>query len=165
MLYRCCSFGLVGLLLAAGSGRSADSQPAGEPLAIRTIAQVELRSTVNGREITRLAPATRVASGEWIIYTLEVRNTSAATLPAPAVTFPIPRHMSYGADTAIGPGADVTYSVDGRHFDVPENLKIHEPGGATRTAAAAEYTHIRWQLKNPLKGNSVAFVRFRAQLK
>ncbi|HEX3913840.1 MAG TPA: hypothetical protein VHW71_10065 [Steroidobacteraceae bacterium] len=107
-----------------------------------------------------------MASGEWVIYTLEVRNTSAATLPAPAVTFPIPQHMFYGADTAIGPGADVTYSIDGgHHFDLPEHLTINEPDGKTRSAAATDYTHIRWQLKNPLKANSVAFVRFRAQMK
>lgn len=97
-------FGSLGLLLAANMGLSAHSQPVAAPLAIRTIAQVEVHSTVQGRETTQLAPAARVVSGEWVIYTLEVRNTSAATLPAPAVSFPIPEHMSYGADTAIGPG-------------------------------------------------------------
>lgn len=166
MLYRCCSFRSMGLLFAVGWAWAAHSQPAAAPLAIKAIAQVELRSTVQGREATKLVPATRVASGEWVIYTLEVRNISPATLPAPTVTFPIPQHMTYGADTAIGPGAEVTYSIDGgRHFDVPDNLKIRQPDGESRRAAAADYTHIRWQLKNPLKGNSVAFVRFRAQMK
>ncbi len=61
----------------------------------------------------------------------------------------------------------MTYSVDaGRSFDTPENLKIQEPGGQWRVRpTAADYTHIRWQLKNALKGNSVAFVRFRARAK
>lgn len=166
MLYRCYSLRSMGLLLAAGCAWAAHSQPAAAPLAIKAIAQVELRSTVQGREATKLVPATRVASGEWVIYTLEVRNTSPATLPAPAVTFPVPQHMTYGADTAIGPGAKVTYSIDGgRHFDVPDNLKIRASAGQSRMAVAGDYTHIRWQLKNPLKSNSVAFVRFRAQMK
>jgi hypothetical protein len=37
--------------------------------------------------------------------------------------------------------------------------------GQSRAAIAADYTHIRWQLNNPLKGNSVAFVRFRVLVK
>ena len=73
---------------------------------------------------------------------------------------------TYTPDSAVGPGTDVTYSVDaGRSFDTPENLKVQEPGGRVRAATAVDYTHIRWQLKNALKGNSVAFVRFRAQVK
>lgn len=163
---RWCSYGRVSLLLAAGWAWAGSGQAAPVPLTIKAIAQVEVRSSVGGREMTQLWPATRVASGEWIIYTLEVRNTSPVTVPTPVVTFPIPPHMFYGADTAIGPGAEVSYSIDGgRHFDVSANLKIQEPGGATRPAVAADYTDIRWQLKNPLKSNSVAFVRFRAQMK
>jgi hypothetical protein len=74
--------------------------------------------------------------------------------------------MNYTHDSAVGPGTEVTFSIDaGRSFDVPENLRIQEPGGEQRLATAADYTHIRWQLKNTLKGNSVAFVRFRARAK
>ena len=69
-------------------------------------------------------------------------------------------------DTAVGPGADVTYSVDGGHtFDRAENLKVTGADGNPRLAVAADYTHIRWQLKNSLKVNSMAFVRFRALVK
>jgi hypothetical protein len=74
--------------------------------------------------------------------------------------------MIYTADSAVGPITQVTYSVDGGlSFDVPENLTIAQPGGEQRAATAADYTHIRWQLKNALKSNSVAFVRFRARVK
>jgi uncharacterized repeat protein (TIGR01451 family) len=111
-------------------------------------------------------PADRVVSGDWVIYTLEVRNTGTATATAPTVTYPIPTHMVYVADSAVGPGTEVSYSVDsGRSFDIPEKLKIQEAKGQLRPAGPADYTHIRWQLKNGLKGNSVAFVRFRAQAK
>jgi len=60
----------------------------------------------------------------------------------------------------------VSYSVDGGHtFD--NAGKLHVPGvdGRPRLAAAADYTHLRWRLKNSLKANSVAFVRFRALVK
>jgi hypothetical protein len=73
------------------------------------------------------------------------------------VTYPIPTHMIYVADSAIGPSAELSYSVDGgRTFDRPENLQPH---------VAADYTHIRWQMIHSLKGNSTAFLRFRALVK
>ena len=84
-------------------------------------------------------------------------------LPPPRVDFPIPRHARYLENTAAGPGAEVSFSVDGGHtFDRPEHLKVVGPDGRTRPASAADYTHIRWQLKHILKGNSVAYARFRA---
>ena len=153
---------LIGILLGCAAYCQADSGS----IAIKAIAEVELQTLERGREISKLLPADRVVSGDWVIYTLEVRNTAATTVPAPTVIFPVPEHMIYTADSAVGPATQVTYSVDGgRTFDVPENLKIAQPGGEPREATAADYTHIRWQLKNALKGNSVAFVRFRARVK
>jgi len=147
----------LGLLAAVGVAAAA-GQPASDPIVIKAIAEVEQSS--------KLVAADRVVSGDAVLYTLEVRNTAATSLPRPTVTYPIPEHMTYTPDSAVGPGVDVTYSVDaGRSFDTPENLKIQEPGGQVRAATAVDYTHIRWQLKNTLKGNSVAFVRFRARVK
>jgi hypothetical protein len=74
--------------------------------------------------------------------------------------------MKYVAESAVGPGAEVSYSVDGGHnFDRAENLQVPGLDGHPRPAAAADYTHIRWRLKNKLQANSVAFVRFRALVK
>lgn len=137
-----------------------------DALAVRTIAEVESKVTLGGREIVKLVPADRVVPGDRVIYTLEVRNVGATTVPAPSVTNPIPEHMLYIAESAVGPGAGVTYSVDGGHsFGAAESLKVAAPDGQVRSAVAADYTHIRWQLKNGLKANSVAFVRFRAVVK
>jgi uncharacterized repeat protein (TIGR01451 family) len=136
------------------------------PMSIRLIAEVELHSIEQGREITKLAPADRVVPGDQVIYTLQVRNTGATTLPPPVVSNPIPTHMRYVTGSAVGPGTVVSYSIDGgRTFDQPGNLKIQVADGQERPAIAADYTDIRWQLKNSLKGNSVAFVRFRAVVK
>ena len=74
--------------------------------------------------------------------------------------------MRYLDDTAAGPGAQITFSVDGgRTFDAPENLRVVGADGQRHAATAADYTHIRWQLKHILKGRSVAFARFRAVVK
>lgn len=155
-----------GLLMAVGVTIGLCRPAAADPLSIKAIAEVEQSSQALSRETTKLIPADRVVSGDSVFYTLEVRNTAPTSVQRPVVTYAVPAHMIYTADSAVGPGTQVTYSVDDGHsFDAPENLKIQEPGGNVRAATAADYTHIRWQLKNALKGNSVAFVRFRAQMK
>lgn len=158
------------LLLSAAAGiAAAQIEPAtrGIPgFSVRAIAEVEV-TTLNGEhETVKLAAADRVVPGDEVIYTLEIRNRGAVSLPPPRVDYPIPEHMRYLDDTAAGPGADITYSVDGGHsFDRPENLKVMGPDGHPRPAVGADYTHIRWQLKNILKGRAVAFARFRAVVK
>jgi uncharacterized repeat protein (TIGR01451 family) len=165
-MYRPASRRAVGLLIAIGVVATAAAQNSKDPIAVKAIAEVERATPEHGRDSNKLVPAERVVSGDAVIYTLEVRNTSAATVPPPTVTYPVPEHMTYTADSAVGPINQITYSVDGGlSFDVAENLKVAEPNGDARAAAAADYTHIRWQLKNALKGNSVAFVRFRARVK
>jgi uncharacterized repeat protein (TIGR01451 family) len=157
---------LCGALLAVWLAPIGTAQEVLDPLAIKAIAEVEFRSTEGGREVVKLVPADRVVPGDRVIYTLEVRNITASALPAPTVIHPIPDHMRYIADSAVGPGAEVSYSVDGGHsFGPAEDLKVPGVGGQLRPAVAADYTHIRWQLKNSLRANSVAFVRFRALVK
>ena len=156
-----CAVFLALLPAALAVGQAPDS-----PLAIRSIAEVESRSLVAGRQVVKLIPADRVVPGDRVIYTLEVRNTGATALDVPIVTHPVPEHMRYVEDSAVGPGAEVSYSVDGGHsFGRPEDLKVLGVDGRPRPAVAADYTDIRWQLKNSLKANSVAFVRFRALVK
>ncbi len=147
-------------------GGSASAEDAADPLTIKVIAEVESRSVVRGREVVKLISADRVVPGDRVLYTLEVRNSGVKTLDAPVIIHPIPEHMRYVANSAVGPGAEVSYSVDGGHrYDSADNLQVNGADGAPHTAAAADYTHIRWRLKNSLKVNSVAFVRFRALVK
>jgi uncharacterized repeat protein (TIGR01451 family) len=152
-----------GTTLAAAPGASA---PAQDPrLAVKAIAERVQPTSRGGRETTELVNADEVVPGDEVIYTLEIRNTSTVALPHPTVDYPIPEHMRYVANSAIGAGADVSYSVDqGHRFDRPENLKIADAHGE-RPATAADYTHIRWQLKHVLKPNSVAMAHFRAVVK
>jgi len=155
-----------GWLIAAGLIIGPTCLAAPDPINIKAIAEVEHSSQSQGRETTKLIPADRVVSGDTVIYTLEVRNTAPTSVPRPVVTYAVPEHMTCMPESAVGPGTEVTYSIDaGRSFDAPENLRIQDPHGQARAATAADYTHIRWQLKNALKGNSVAFVRFRARMK
>jgi uncharacterized repeat protein (TIGR01451 family) len=155
---------MLGIAAAAAGGTGSDAA-ANEKIAVRAIAEVQTKTSHDGRDVTKLVPADRVVPGDEVIYTLEIRNTGAMALPPPRVDYAVPEHMRYIADSAAGPGAVVSYSIDGGHtFDRPENLRVPGPAGQ-RAAIAADYTHIRWQLKSILKGNSIAFARFRAVVK
>ena len=152
-------------LCGLGLAYAASGQATSEALVIKAVAEVETRTVRNGTDTVKLAPANRVVPGDQVIYTLEIRNSGPAALRDPVVTYAVPSHMMYVADSATGPGAEVRYSVDGGHvFDRPENLRVSSDGHS-RAAKPDEYTHIRWKLKNTLKSKSVAFARFRAVVK
>ena len=128
-------------------------------------AELEQQQTVAGRTVLHLVPADHVVPGDLVVYTVQVRNAGNAVVPRPQFVAPIPDHTSYVADTAVGPGADISYSVDGgRSFERPENLRVHGPGGALRAATATDYTHIRWTLRHALKPHSIVYARFHARL-
>jgi uncharacterized repeat protein (TIGR01451 family) len=149
--------------LALLFGAIAHAQAPPDALEVRAVAEVESKSVESGRAVVKLIPADRVVPGDRVIYTLEARNTGATALDTPIVTYAVPDHMLYIANSAVGPGAEVKFSIDGGHsFDRAENLKMSGPDGRPRAVVAADITHIRWQLKNSLQANSVAFVRFRA---
>jgi uncharacterized repeat protein (TIGR01451 family) len=158
---------VLGIAMAAGAqSRAVADEAQGDTLVVKASAEVETRVSMNGRDTIKLVPADRVVPGDEVIYTLEIRNTGAAPVLAPSVRFAIPHHMRCIADSAAGPGAEVSFSVDGgRTFNLPQNLQVAGKSGRLRPATAADYTHIRWQLKQRLNVNSVAFVRFRAVVK
>ena len=126
---------------------------------------IEVKATAAVRQDHELVPADRVVPGDEVFYTLEIRNTGSTPLPPPTVDFAIPEHMRYIANSAVGAGAEVSYSIDGgRTFDRPENLMVAGSGGL-HTATVSEYTHIRWRLKHVLKSKAMALARFRAVVK
>ena len=153
-------------LVASAPIRADDVNPpalAHAPVTVTTTAELIQTRLVNGHETVKLLPADRLVGADLVIYTLEVRNGGTVGVDGYAFTSPIPQHMSYVADSAVAPGAEVSYSVDGgRTFDAPENLTVHGPDGKERPAMAADYTHIRWVLKNRLKAGSMTLARFRA---
>ena len=126
-----------------------------------------MRVSFNGREATKLVPADRVVPGDEVIYTLEIRNTGAATVPAPE------RAVSDSRTHALRGGFGGRSRCGGELFGrrraqlrSARESPSRRPGEEQpRPATAADYTHIRWQFKHGLKGNSVAFARFRAVVK
>jgi uncharacterized repeat protein (TIGR01451 family) len=136
-----------------------------ESAEIQTELVAEVReniSTTPGRELFRFVPARLLEQGQVVYYTVRITNQTTVPLRNVAVVQPVPANTAYIADSASGPGADVSFSVDGGHtFEPPEGLTI-EVEGAKQPAQAEKYTHIRWQLRNALAPGATALARFRA---
>ena len=117
--------GLLPLLLTG----FAAAQTAVDSLAVKAIAEVESRTLEGGKGVVKLIPADRVVPGDRVIYTLEVRNTGAAELAEPVVVHPIPEHMQYVANSAVGPGAAVQGALQERHHPRAEEpaRSLREP--------------------------------------
>ena len=173
-----CRGALLLPLIAAAAPLPRPAQPLAHPpewvprevveqgaLEMTVSAELIRQQTVGGHVVPSLLPADHVVPGDLVIYTVQVRNTSAEPVMQPQFVAPIPGHTSYVADSAVGPGADISYSVDGgQSFDRAENLRVHGAGGALRAAIASDYTHIRWTLRHRLKPGSVVYARFHARL-
>ena len=153
---------MLSVLLATLPHRhaSADEQ---SDVGTELIAEVrENISTTPGREVYRFVPAQLLEQGQVVYYTLRITNQTTVPLRNVAVVQPVPANTTYLADSAAGPGAAVSFSVDGgKTFASPESLMI-EVEGSTQLAQAGQYTHIRWQLRNPLAPGATALARFRA---
>jgi hypothetical protein len=77
----------------------------------------------------------------------------------------VPAHMSYVANSAMGVGTVITYSLDNKEFKDASALTVREPDGSVRVARAVEYRAIRWTYSAPFAPGATAFVRYRATVK
>ena len=158
--------GFCCLFLTWCGGAAASGQGNLRTIEVKAVAEVAVTTLQKGRTVTVLAPADRLVPGDTVIYTLEIRNVGTADVVAPSISRAVPEHMVYVADSASGPGAEVSYSVDGGvTFARPENLRVSDAARGSRRAVGADYTHIRWNLRITLKAKSVAYARFRAVVK
>ena len=133
-------------------------------IVLKTVAEVE-QVTVNakGEKSTKLVPAGKVVPGVEVIYTVTANNICKQPTDKMTISNAVPEHMTFAANSAAGPGADITYSLDGSTFGTTEQLTVQE-NGVTRKARADEYKHIRWTFKDSLQPGAHGFGRYRAVL-
>ena len=116
-----------------------------------------------GEKVIKRVDASKVVPGTEVIWTITAENTCKQASENVTISNPVPNHMTLVTDSVTGPGADVTYSLDGKAFAKPDQLTVME-NGAARKARAGEYKHIRWVFKNPLAAGAKATASFRAVL-
>jgi uncharacterized repeat protein (TIGR01451 family) len=136
------------------------------PLRVTQVAETETVVVApDGSKQTKLVPATLVAPGGEVIYTVKFENVGAQAASDLVVTNPVPEHTRLQPGGAGGPGTEVTFSVDGgRSFGAPGTLVVQSADGE-RAATPDDYTHVRFRLLNPLPPGQVAFARFRTVVK
>ncbi len=161
------SIAITALLTAAPLFSGAAAAQASEgSIELKTVVEQEIAiEKPNGEIELRRVPAGSVIPGEDVIYTIHATNTGFAPAADVVITDPIPEHTRYKDGTAIGTGAEITFSVDGgKSYDQPANLKIVNADGTVRPAVASDYTTIRWKFTKALDPGESRFGRFRATL-
>ena len=131
---------------------------------LKTTAQVE-KEVVNdkGEKSKVLVEAGKVVPGTEVIWTVTANNVCKQPSDGVTINNAVPDHMTLVPNSAIGPGSDITFSVDGKQFAPAGQLTVAD-NGATRPARSDEFKHIRWELKASLQPGASAFGRFRAVL-
>ena len=131
---------------------------------LKTTAQVE-KEVVNdkGEKSKVLVEAGKVVPGTEVIWTVTANNVCKQPSEGVTINNAVPEHMTLVPNSAIGPGSDITFSVDGKKFAPAGQLTVAD-NGATRPARSEEFKHIRWELKSSLQPGASAFGRFRAVL-
>jgi uncharacterized repeat protein (TIGR01451 family) len=133
-------------------------------IALKSTAEVEQEVVdAKGQKSVTLVPAAKVVPGTVVVWTVTADNTCKQPSDKVTINNAIPEHMTYVANSATGPGADITYSLDGKSFGSADQLTVQE-NGATRKARADEYKQIRWIFKSALAPGAQAVARFRAVL-
>lgn len=134
-----------------------------------TKAEKEIEVVEKGVKVKKLSPPLKMVPGDEVLYTVTYANKTAKPAEKVAVTNPVPKHTRYKDGSAAGEGADITYSVDGgKVFATPDKLivTVKDKSGkdVARSAGAADYTHIRWVLKQNVAPGQSGSVRFRAAI-
>jgi uncharacterized repeat protein (TIGR01451 family) len=151
------------MLLLPQLGAGAD-----ESVQVETELVAEVREgsdPARGREVYRYVPAATLAQGQVIYYTVRIHNPEPIFAANVTVVQRIPVNTAYVTDSASGPAADVTFSIDGGQTFAPAQRLTVVADGKTQRLPAEQYTHIRWHLRNPLAPGAVALARFRAVFK
>lgn len=118
-----------------------------------------------GQKSTRLSEVSRVVPGAEIVWTITAKNVCTTPAEDVVVANPVPAEMTYVADSAMGVGTEITYSLDSKEFKPAHALIVRESDGSSRAARAEDIRAIRWTYAAPFAPGATAFVRYRAIVK
>jgi uncharacterized repeat protein (TIGR01451 family) len=153
----------IAALIACSFGSQAFAQ---QKSCIELTSKAEIEQEVvaaNGEKTKQLVEATKVVPGVEVQWTVTAKNVCQQPSDAVTINNAVPQHMTYVANSATGPGADIAVSVDGKTFAKAGELNVQE-NGATRKARSDEFKHLRWTFKDSLKPGATTVARFRAVL-
>jgi uncharacterized repeat protein (TIGR01451 family) len=116
----------------------------------------------NGAARTALEAPGIVTPGDRLMFVLAYRNNAATPATAFEVTNPIPDSVSFSSSESAGS----VLSVDGgRTWGELGALRVRNADGTSRPATAADVTHVRWRLAQPIPAGGTGELRFRGIVK
>ena len=147
---------LVAFALAISLAAAAAAKPR---IVVAIQQSKEIVETTDAGKKTRLVAATSASPGEVLEYVLSYKNEGDEAATNAVIEDPIPKGTTFLANTANGENAEITFSSDGgKTFAVPVKLtyEMKLPSGAVerRVATPAEYTNVRWTVKQIAPGAS-----------
>ena len=130
---------------------------------LKNIAQQEQQYTdTQGKPATRLVDLGKVVPGTEVVYTLTASNVCDKPAANVVINNPVPEHMTYVINSAMGAGTDMQFSLDSKSFAKLEALTVRNADGSTRAARAEDIKAIRWTYTTAINPGQTGFVRFRA---
>jgi uncharacterized repeat protein (TIGR01451 family) len=157
----------VPLALAAFFAGGAHAQsPAAGGVQLVNVVQKEVEVEEAGKKVRKLVEPGKVVPGDEVVYTVSYVNKGARPAERVTVVNPVPQHTKFRAGSAEGANTEIAYSVDGgKTYAAPDKLIVAsrdaKGGPISRPAVAADFTHVRWTLKEPLAPGASGYVRFR----
>ena len=119
-----------------------------------------------GEKEVRLMPVSSAMPGELLTFSISYTNEGDEEATDILLTNPVPEHMIYEEGSAEKEGTVTSYSTDeGGTYGAPDSLTVTGDDGKERRALPSEYTHIRWQLVEPVAPGGTGTVTFRARVK
>jgi len=118
----------------------------------------------------QLVAGPRPEGAEQLLHTLRFRYEGSEPADTLLIVHAVPAGEHYVADSATGPRATISYSVDGgRSFAAPGMLRLAldaaDPAATgERAATPTDYSHIRWELPGPHPPGRAGLVSFRARI-
>ncbi len=131
------------------------------------VEKVETFVNADGVAESRLVAADSVVPGDELRYTITFVNTGQQPVDERSIviTNPIPQSTEYLDGSADGDATDILFSVDdGASYAKPAELVVVD-SGVESTAAAKDYTTIRWTFGPELKPGEEGSVVFNVRLK
>ena len=132
---------------------------------LKTSGESEREVVEQGQKVKRLVAVDKVVPGDEIVWTITATNVCKEPTADVVIANPVPAHMTYVANSALGTGTDIAYSLDGKEFKNAAELQVRGADGTTRAARADEFRAIRWTYKSAVAPGATAFVRYRAVVK
>ena len=125
---------LAALLLATSVGQAAEKGC----IELKNTAEVEQEYVdEHGHKAKRLVPAAKVVPGDQVIYTVTAKNVCDKSADDIVIANPIPDHMRYVPQSAVGTGTEIAYSLNSKPLNSSRcrtPMGLREPLARTSTA-------------------------------